>query len=371
MRSEPDLNVVIVHDFLDYYGGAERVTAEIAEAFPRAPVYAIVGRRSVAHRMGVGERFTSLLVPRPALMRHFRSLAPVYPLIADHLRLPVADAVVSSSFAFAHRLRASNDAPRICFAHSPLRFAWSMTREYRESWARGPLSRAAFDIMVAAMRSSDRRSAQSVDAYLAPGEFVASQLRQFYGRTSEVVGIPIDCELFRPSNEAPADYFLFCGRLVEPYKQAGLAISAFNELGTRLIVAGDGPHRGDLEAMAAPNVEFTGHLEDSELVPLMQRCQAVVFPSRDDTGLVPLEANACGRPVVAYAGGGAMHTVEPGVTGELFPAQTIEALTAALRTFEPDAYDPRRLREHAMRWDRSRFRGRLKGAVKAVVTAAE
>jgi glycosyltransferase involved in cell wall biosynthesis len=367
-----DLLVAITHDFMETYGGAERVTQELAASFPGAPVYAILGRPSVARRMGVESRFHSLLPPRQALLREYRWLAPAFPLMVDAMRVAEADVLLSSSYAYAHRLRTRNDAPQVCYCHSPLRFAWSMTDSYRSDRAgtRAPLG-VAFEAFAAAMRRSDRRSSRRVARYLTQAPYVADQIERFYGRQAEVVGAPVDCSKFRPAGEGdgdPDDYFLLCGRLIEPYKRVRVAIEAFRRLGRRLVVAGDGPSYRELVATAPPNVEFTGHLGDEDLVPLMQRCQAAIFPSRDDFGLIPVEVMACGRPVLAYRGGGALYTVVPGVTGELFNEQTSDAVEQAVLEYSPDAYDPAAIREHALRWDRPRFRERVIAAVESVVT---
>jgi glycosyltransferase involved in cell wall biosynthesis len=361
------LRVVITHDFMETYGGAERVTAEMALAFPEAPVVAILGRRDVAARMGVEERFRSLLPERPALLRHYRLLTPVLGAFSDASRLPPADVVLSSSYAFAHRLRSKNDAPRVCYCHSPLRFAWSMTESYREDRAGNPVSRRAFELLAAAMRRSDRRSARPIREYLTQSPFTAEQIERFYGRPATVIGAPVDCDLFRPGDQPPQDYYLFCGRLIEPYKQVGMTIEAFRRLDTRLVIAGTGPDHERLAASAPPNVEFVGHVDDRRLVPLMQRCRALIFPSRDDFGLIPVEVMACGRPVLAYAGGGSLYTSAPGVTGELFDSQTPDAVEEAVRRFQPGDYDSEQIRAHARQWDSSRFRERL---VERVIDAA-
>ncbi len=357
--------VVIVHDFMETYGGAERVTAEMARAFPEAPVYAILGREDVAARMGVAERFHSILPANRTLLRRYRLLTPVLGALTDRLRVPAAGVVLSSSYAFAHRIRSRGDAPRVCYCHSPLRFAWSMTESYRGERARNPLSGAAFDLLARAMRRSDRRSAQPIREYLTQSPFTAEQIKRFYGREARVIGAPVDCDLFHPGSGSPGDFYLFCGRLIEPYKQLGIVLEAFRRLEAKLVVAGDGPDAERLAAAAPANVEFRGHLDDDELVPLMQRCRALIFPSRDDFGLIPVEAMACGRPVIAYAGGGSLYTSVPGVTGELFGEQTPEAVEAALRAFRPEAYDPTRIRAHAEHWDSAEFRARLVSAVEA------
>jgi glycosyltransferase involved in cell wall biosynthesis len=359
--------VVIAHDFMETYGGAERVTQEMARAFPDAPVVALLGREEVAWRMGVGERFRSLLPVRDRLLRRYRLATPLFPAFADRARLPEADVVLSSSYAFAHRLRSRDPrAARVCYCHSPLRFAWSMTDGYRAEWARGPLSGRAFDALAAALRRSDRRSAREVDRYLTQSPFTAAQIERFYGRRAEVIGAPVDTELFAPDGRPPGERLLVCGRLIEPYKRVSVVLEAFRALPDRgLVVAGDGPALRALRAAAPPNVEFLGHLGDHDLVEAMRACAAAIFPSRDDFGLIPLEVMACGRPVLAYDGGGARHTVVPGVTGELFAEQSARAVVAAVRDFDPGRYDPARIRAHAEGWSAARFRERVAGAVGA------
>jgi glycosyltransferase involved in cell wall biosynthesis len=357
--------VVITHDFMETYGGAERVTAEMAIAFPQAEVVAILGREDVAERMGVGDRFRSLLKPRPRLLEHYRYLAPVFGAYTDHVRLQEADVVLSSSYAFAHRLRSRNDAPRVCYCHSALRFAWSMTENYKDERAGNPVTGAAFEAFAAMMRRSDKRSAQPIREYLTQSPFTAEQIERFYERPVEVIGAPIDCKLFHPKDGEPDDYYLFCGRIIEPYKQVGITIEAFGRTGQRLIVAGDGPDLERLRAGAPPNVEFLGHVDDDVLVPLMQNCQALVCPSRDDFGLIPVEVMACGRPVLAYADGGSLYTSLPGTTGELFEEQSADAIERALRGFDPGAYEPEKIRAHALQWDSPRFRERLARHVEA------
>jgi glycosyltransferase involved in cell wall biosynthesis len=355
---------------METFGGAERVTAEMARVFPRAPVVAILGRRSVAARMGVEDRFKTVLPARRNLLRRYRMLAPAFGPLVDRVRLPPVEVVLSSSYAFAHRFRAKGGSARVCYCHSPLRFAWSMTGGYRALHARSPVSRRAFDLFARAMRASDRRSAQRVDRYLTQSPFVAEQIARFYGRPAEVIGAPVDCDLFHPGDSPPDDYFLFCGRLIEPYKRASVVVETFRRLGARLVVAGDGPALPALAASTPRNIEFLGHVGDADLVPLMQRCAALIFPSRDDFGLIPVEVMACGRPVLAYADGGSLYTSSPGVTGELFTEQTVGAVERAVRAFRHEDYDPERIRAHALQWDAARFRQRLLEHVEGAAVAS-
>jgi glycosyltransferase involved in cell wall biosynthesis len=361
------LRVVIAHDFMETYGGAERVTQELAALYPDAPVYAILGRRDVAERMGVADRFHALLPAREPLLRHYRALAPGFPRFLDTRRLPEADVLLTSSYAFAHRLRTVNDAPQVCYLHSPLRFAWSQTDSYRQAWAPGRLRGAAFAQLARHMRVTDLEASRRVGVYLTQSDFVADQVRRFYGREAAIVGAPVDCGRFTPSPLAPKDYFLLCARLVEPYKRVSLVVDAFARLPhRRLVIAGDGPELARLRARAGANVELHGHVEDEELVDLMQHCRAAIFPSEDDFGLVPVEVMACGRPVLAYGGGGALRTVRAGVTGEHFRERTPEALAAMIDRFDAGRYDPAAIRTHALRWERAAFARGVDEIVRAV-----
>ena len=361
--------VVIAHDFTEAYGGAERVTEAIAEAFPEAPVYSILGRPEVAERMGLADRLETVLPDRKWLHRHYRHGTPLLPFAVHTKPLPEADVLITSSYAFALRFQTLNKAPQLCYCHSPLRFAWSMTSSYREAWAGDPIRGVAFNAIAATMRRGDRQAAQAVSSFITQAPYVADQIKRFYRREAEVVGAPVDCDRFHPGDGTPDNpgYYLFCGRLIEPYKRATETVEAFARLPHRLVVAGDGPAYSNLRRIASKNVTFTGALEDAELVPLMQRCRALIFPSRDDFGLIPLEVMACGRPVIAYLGGGAEHTVLPGVTGEFFSEQTPDAIAEAVKRFDPDAYETSKIRAHALQWARPMFRRRVISAVEALL----
>lgn len=361
----PQPRVVIAHDFLEAYGGAERIAVAIAGAFPEAPFHLILGRPEVVKRMGLDGRAEALVRPPPALLRWYRLAAPLYQGMVAASRLPAADVLVSSSYAFAHGFRTENRAPHLCYCYSPLRFAWTMTDEYGRGLGLGAAGVAALRALAAPMRWADRRAAARVTRYVAESRYVAEQIGRFYGRPAEVLHPPVDTVRFHPAPD-PHDhdgYFLFCGRLVEPYKRPGIAIEAVRGTGLRLVVAGDGPALPALRERAGPNVEFVGHLEDADLVALMQRCAAAVFPSRDDFGLIPVEVAACGRPVLAYRGGGALETVAPGVSGEFFDRQDADTLRGAMMAFDPDRYDPGAIRAHAERWGVERFQARLRELV--------
>ncbi len=374
LTTPADPDVVIAHDFIDAFGGAERVAGVLAETFPDAPLWAIVGRSDVAERMGVADRFTSMLGESDLILEKFRFLAPLYPAIVSARRLPEADVLLTSSFGFAHGLQTRNRAPQVCYCYSPLRFAWSMTEEYGDRVAQSRTSRIAFDSLAAGMRTADRRLAKRVTRYVAESHYVADQIKRFYGREADVIWPPVDCDVFKPSERAwttEEPYFLFCSRLVEPYKRANLAVEAFNRLPhLRLRIANDGPALGGLQQIAGDNVEFLGRVGEAELVRQMQGCAAVIFPSCDDFGLVPVETMACGRPAIAYGAGGALETVVPGVTGEFFERQQVDCLVDTLKTFDPTAYDPQRIRAHAETWGVDRFQRAIRTVVNEVAAEA-
>jgi len=362
------MRVLITHDFFETFGGAERVTAEIAAAFPEAPVYAILGRPSVAARMGISDRVHTVLPGSSRLFDHYRRLAPLYPRLVRSARLPEADVIVSSSYAYSHAFETPNRARKLCYCHGPLRHLWSQTREYASHMRGGTAARLAFNAYMGPARRADRAAADSTDAFITQSPFTAKLIERAYGRNSQVLPPPVDCDVFRPSYQAPDDYFLFVGRLVEPYKRPSMVIDAFARMPhRRLLIAGDGPALAMLRERATPNVEFLGQLHDEDLVHAMQNCQAAIFPSVDDYGLVPLEINACGRPVLAVQAGGTLHTVKPGVTGQFLSEQSADAIVTAVEAFDSHRYDVGYIREHALERSSARFREEIRAAAERLL----
>ncbi len=363
------MRVLIAHDFMEAFGGAERVTAEIAAVFPDAPVYAILSRPDVAERMGVADRLTTLLPANRSLLQRYRTLAPLYPAIVKSARLPETDVIISSSYAYAHGFGARSSALKLCYCHGPLRHLWSHSVEYSKSVPGGVAGMAAFGAYRAYARAADRAAAQSVDAFITQSPFTAAQIREIYDRPAAVLAPPTDCDTFHPSGRPPKDYFLFAGRLVEAYKKPSLVVEAFARMPEKkLLIAGDGPALATLKAIAPPNVEFVGHLTDDALVTAMQDCRAAVFPSIDDYGLVPLEVNACGRPVLAVHAGGSLHTVKRGVTGDFIFDQTVESIVDAVRHFDSERYDPERIRAHALERSTAAFHSQLRSFVEEMAS---
>jgi glycosyltransferase involved in cell wall biosynthesis len=360
------VRVVIAHDFYETFGGAERVTAEIAATFPDAPVYAILGRRSVAARMGIEDRVFPLLPERSRLLQRYRWLAPAYPKLVSTARLPAADVIFSSSYAYAHGFQTENCAPKICYHHGPFRHLWQQDA-YIESLPGGAAGRQAFAVYAAGARTADRRAAASISSFLTQSPFTAEMIEHAYHQRADIVPPPVDTDLFLPSGSPSNGYFLFVGRLVEAYKRPSIVVEAFARMpDLKLLIAGDGPARAQLQSQATENVHFLGNLNDHELVEAMQGCEAIVFPSADDFGLVPLEANACGRPVIALRAGGALHTVRPGISGEFMDEQTADGIVRAVRSFDRSKFNPEAMRNHALQWSAGSFRARIRAAVEQV-----
>jgi len=222
--------------------------------------------------------------------------------------------------------------------------------------------------VVAALRRWDYAAAQQVHHFIAISTEIQGRIRRFYGRESTIIFPPVDIGRFRPAGEPPGDYFLAGGRLI-PYKRTDLAVRACSELGLKLLVYGDGRDRPALERVAGPSVTFLGRVSWDELARLYAGARAFIFPGLEDFGIAPVEAQAAGRPVIAYGGGGALDTVVPGVTGEFFAPATVEALKAVLERFDPAAYDPRACRANAERFAGERFERELSAYVCRVMAA--
>lgn len=354
-----ELRVALVHNWLITLGGADRALLTLHELFPQAPVY--VGLHDLRR---LPDSFRQLDVRAtwlqriPGAARHHRLLVPLMPLAFERLVLRGYDVVISSSHACSHGVSVSGGL-HICYCHTPMRYAWDLQDEYLA--ALPAVARPAARIMLAWLRRCDRIAAQRVDHFIANSWNVASRIRRHYGRGATVIYPPVDVDFLTPSGE-PEDFYLIVSRLV-PYKRVDVAVEAFNRLGRPLVVVGDGPQLARLQAEARPHIRFVGEVSDVTLRGYYRRCRALVFPGEEDFGLVPVEAQACGRPVIAYGRGGALESVVPGVTGTFFEEQSPEALAAGVRATESMRFDSPAIRAHAERFSRQRFTREIAGFV--------
>lgn len=351
------MRVAIVHDYLNQYGGAERVLEALHELYPDAPVYtSIYDPAAMPAAYSSWCIRTSFMQRLPGWRRFFRSYFPLYPSAFEQFDLSDYDLVLSSSSAFAKGVIPRPGALHICYCHTPMRFAWR-TQDYVEREAiRGPAA-ALLPFLLTYVRLWDAVSAARVDCFVANSHEVAGRIERYYGRTASVIPPPVDLPPYRA--QQPGEYYLAGGRLV-PYKRLELAVAAFNQLGLPLKIFGDGRDRAVLEAQAGPNIEFLGWVSEAERYELFAGCRAFVFPGVEDFGITPLEAMAAGRPVIAFAGGGVLDTLVDGVTGCFFYNQDAGALAAAVAAAHVEHYDPLLIRHHAEQFSRAAFMQRMR-----------
>lgn len=357
------MKIALVASWLNQYGGAERVLEAAHALYPDAPVFtSTYWHAAMPDSYRTWDIRVSFLDRLPIVRRYQRLLLPLYPLAFESLNLRGYDAVISLTSAFAHGVRTPNGARHICYCLTPARFLWNYD-DYVEREQINPLARAFLPLFVAPLRVWDRRASARVSQFVAISQTVRARIAKSYGRDSTIIHPPVEVERFRVSNQR-GEFFLILSRLV-PYKRIDIAVQACNELGVPLIVAGDGRDRARLEAIAKPNVRFVGRPSDEQANDLLARCRALLWPGEEDFGITPLEANACGKPVIAFAGGGALETVVEGKTGEFFRAPSAQSLTQTLCAFDEKKFDPAAIRAHAENFSPQVFKGKLDAAVKS------
>jgi len=368
MTAAPPRRVAVVHDWLDTWGGGENVLARILEAYPQADLFALVDFLPEARRAELGgRRATTTFVQRmPAARKHFRGYLPVFPRAIESLDLSSYDLVLSSSHAVAKGVRVQPPQVHVCYCHTPMRYAWDLREQYL-----GPrgLARGARGLVVNhlldRLRDWDRAASARVTAFVANSAFVRERIARSYGRDATVIPPPVDTVFFSPPAPdlpPPArDYYFAASRLV-PYKRLDLVAAAFALLPhQRLVIGGSGPEEARVRAAARSNVEFAGHVSRERMRELLCGARAFVFAAEEDFGILPLEAQACGTPVLAYGRGGARETVRPlgeaRPTGLFFPEQTAASIAAAVTRFEAqrDVIDAADCRVQALRFSTPRF----------------
>jgi glycosyltransferase involved in cell wall biosynthesis len=353
------LNVAIVVSWLNQYGGAERVLEAVHELLPQAPIYtSMFWPEAMPPDYRTWDIRVSWLDRLPFIHRHHQPFLPLYPLAFEGFDLSAYDVVLSISSGFAHGVITPPSTTHLCYCLTPSRFLWTYPA-YAEREAIGPLANALLRPILLWLRQWDRLAADRVDEFIAISTEVQRRIAKVYRRDSALIFPPVDTGRF--AQTAPAedgDYFLVVSRLI-PYKRVDLAVKAFTALKLPLLIAGDGRDRARLEALAGPNIRFLGRVPDAELPGLLARCRAFLFPGYEDFGIAPVEAQAAGRPVIAYAAGGALDTVIEGVTGLFFREPTPEALAEAVCRFNPRDFNPDVIRQHARQFDKRVFQRKL------------
>ena len=347
----------LIHDWLNQIGGAEDVLEALVEMYPGAPVYTSIYAPDImppAYRQW--DIRVTWMNHLPGIHRQHQVYLPLYPLAFQGLNLAGYDVVLSNKSGFCHGVRVPPGAVHICYCLTPTRYVWNL-RDYAEREQLPALVNTILPPMIALLRQWDYAAAQRVHHFIAISTEVQARIKRFYGRESVVIAPPVKTSYFPPAAK-PDDYFLILSRLV-PYKRIDLAIKTFNALGLPLVIAGDGRDRARLQAMAKPNITFLGRVDDAQRAELMARCRAFIFPGLEDFGITPVQAQAAGRPVIAFAGGGALDMVQEGVTGLFFREPTAPSLMDAVHRFDNSLFNTATIREFALKFDTQVFKHKL------------
>ncbi len=352
------MSVALVHDWLNQIGGAENVLESLAGMFPGAPIYtsmywpALNAQRPAFADWDIR---TSFMQHLPGVVHHHQWYLPFYPLAFEQFDLNAYELVLSNKSGFCHGILTNPETCHICYCLTPTRFIWSFDSYAQREEGVGRTLGTLLRPVISYLRLWDRQAADRVDHFVAISRTVQQRITKYYRRRSVIIYPPVDTDRFVPGEGAPRDYYLAGGRLI-PYKRLDLAVRAFTQLGLPLVVYGEGRDAASLKAEAGPNITFLGQVSWEQLVDLFQHCRAFVFPGLEDFGIAPVEAQATGRPVIAFAGGGSLDTVVDGVTGVLFEQQTVAALASAVQRCAEVSFDPQVIRQHAQRFSEQRFR---------------
>lgn len=377
------MKVAIVHDWLTSYGGAETWVELALRIYPDADIYTLVyDRKKLRGHFEKNKVYTSYIQKIPFATKVYRKLLKFMPAAFESFDFSGYDLVICSSSSCAKGVITPPDVAQVAYIHTPMRYAWDLFFDYRKR--SGRLTRFFMDRWMPQIRLWDYVSAQRIDKIVSNSAYIARRIKKFWNRDSQVIYSPVNHERFFPSQEniQKEDYYVFFSRLVQ-YKRADIAIEACAALGKRLVVIGSGPDKKALEEKAASAlkeagqsldlIKFAGRASDEEVRNYFYKARALIFCAEEDFGLTPLEAQACGTPVIAFGKGGATETVVGGKTGVFFKEQCAESCAAAVREFEgllaAGAFDGKKISEHAMTFSRERFIKEFKAACEETVKA--
>jgi glycosyltransferase involved in cell wall biosynthesis len=362
MEREKNPRVAIVHDWLTGMRGGEKCIEAMLEVFEDVDVFTLIHLPgSVSRTIERAVKQTTFVQRLPGAKTRFRRYLPLFPAAIRRLDLRGYDLVISSHHCVAKGARVPEGVLHICYCYTPMRYLWYKYDDYFGPGRAGLFTRTSMRLVVGPLRRWDLATASNPHFYVATCNNVAHRVRDIYGRDADVIYPPVDTSRFTVSHE-DGTYYLMVGALVR-YKRFDIAIEAFNRAGEKLVIVGDGPEAAALRGMARSNIRFEGWRSDDELRNYYAGCRALIFPGEEDFGIVPLEAMSTGKPVLAYARGGALETVvvTPGLrTGTLFTDQTVEGLLAGLEELKITQFDPLAIRQHALGFDREIYKSRIK-----------
>lgn len=359
MNSEPQSigKVALIHDWLTGMRGGEKVLESFCELFPDADIFTLVYKHgSISPLIARHRIFESPLAKIPRSRDIYRKLLPLFPWAIESFDLKGYDLILSSSSAVAKGIIPPPDALHIAYLHTPMRYIWDIRGDYIGPSRLDTVSRFVAGWAAHYLRNWDVSSSARVDNFVANSRHVKLRIGKYYHRSAEVIYPPVDVKNF-PPGKGKGDYFLVVSALV-PYKRVDLAIAACNKLGLKLIIVGDGGELPHLRDIAGDNVEFLGFQDTKNLAELYQNAIALIHPAEEDFGIAPVEAQAAGRPVIAFNRGGARETVVidgDSSTGFLFAEQSVESLVDALRSFDASNYDSNIIRRNSLRFGKDRF----------------
>ena len=373
------MKIAIIHDWLTGMRGGEKCLEEFCLLYPEADLFTLLHLKGkVSPRIENRRVVTSFLQHLPLIESKYRYYLPLMPLAIEQLDLKGYDLILSSSHCVAKGVKPGRGSLHVTYCHTPMRYIWDQYDQYFNRESAGWLSSSTMRVVAPFLRRWDVRSSRRVDAFISNSHHVQKRIKKYYRRESTVIHPPVDTQFYQPGEDKQEDYFLIVSAFA-PYKRVDLAVEAFTKLGYPLAVVGEGQESEFLRNMAGPTVKFAGWLPDDVVRSHYARCRALIFCGEEDFGITPLEAQAMGRPIIAFARGGVLETVIPdrqtwkpetGIpepltanpSGLFFYEQTPEALISAVRHFESieNGFDPDSIRKHAVGFDKSIFSDRIK-----------
>jgi len=370
-----EIRPILVHDWLTGMRGGEKCLELVCRRFPSAPLFTLLHRKgSVSPIIEQRSIRHSFLQRFPGVSRYYRYLRPMMPM-AVGWRIPGCDLVVSFSHCVAKGVQPPNGVPHVSYCFTPMRYAWLMKNAYfgQERIRRsgiGRLKAFAVDSLLSRIRNWDLRTASRVTHFIAISRTIQHRIRECYDRDSVVIYPPVDTEFYTPAAVPREDFYLVVSAFA-PYKRIDLAMDACRKLGRRLVIIGSGQDTKRLQMLSGSKIEFLGWQSDEVIRDHMRRCRALLFPGEEDFGIVPVEAQACGAPVIAFGRGGATETIVDGVTGTFFEEQSVDSLAEAMESFERESYDPLAARRNAELFESGRYERELFAYLGAVVNRNE